>query len=111
MRENKRMINRSIRELDRERASLERQQEKLVKDIKKAAKEGQMVRTFCVPLRAVLVTLSAHQGSVRIMAKDLVRTRQYVTKFYQMRSQLQAVSLKLEVFLTCLFLLVLSLSH
>lgn len=43
MRENKRMINRSIRELDRERANLERQQEKLIKDIKKAAKEGQMV--------------------------------------------------------------------
>jgi charged multivesicular body protein 2A len=43
MRENKRMINRSIRELDRERAGLERQQEKLIKDIKKAAKDGQMV--------------------------------------------------------------------
>ena len=43
MRENKRMINRSIRELDRERTNLERQQEKLIKDIKKAAKDGQMV--------------------------------------------------------------------
>ena len=43
MRENKRMINRSIRELDRERTNLERQQEKLIVDIKKAAKDGQMV--------------------------------------------------------------------
>jgi len=34
---------------------------------------------------------------VKIQAKDLVRTRQYVQKFYQMRSQLQAVQLKLEV--------------
>ena len=37
------------------------------------------------------------QKTVRIMAKDLVRTRQYVTKFYEMRSQLQAISLRLEV--------------
>ena len=35
--------------------------------------------------------------SVRQMATDLVRTRQYITKFYGMRSQLQAVQLKLEV--------------
>lgn len=31
------------------------------------------------------------------MAKDLVRSRAYITKFYTMRSQLQAVSLRLEV--------------
>lgn len=30
------------------------------------------------------------------MAKDLVRTRRYVSKFYQMRTQLQAVSLRLQ---------------
>lgn len=30
------------------------------------------------------------------MAKDLVRTRSYITKFYTMRSQLQGVALKLE---------------
>ena len=30
------------------------------------------------------------------MAKDLVRTRRYISKFYQMRTQLQAVSLRLQ---------------
>lgn len=30
------------------------------------------------------------------MAKDLVRTRRYISKFYGMRTQLQAVSLRLQ---------------
>ena len=38
LRENKRMINRAIRELDRERASLEREEKRLISDIKKFAK-------------------------------------------------------------------------
>eukprot|EP00743_Colponemidia_sp_Colp-15_P003292 GILK01003554.1.p1 GENE.GILK01003554.1~~GILK01003554.1.p1 ORF type:complete len:228 (+),score=47.47 GILK01003554.1:66-686(+) len=77
MRANKRMIDRSIRELDRERTSLQNQEKKLIADIKKTAKAGQM-------------------GAVTVMAKDLVRTRRFVTKFYEMRSQLQAVSLRLQ---------------
>lgn len=56
MRENKRMITRAIRELDRERVNLERNEKKLIMDIKKYAKENQM-------------------GAVKTMAKDLVRTR------------------------------------
>ena len=44
MRENKRTITRAIRELDRERTNLQNQEKKLVLDIKKMAKEGQMVR-------------------------------------------------------------------
>ena len=35
-------------------------------------------------------------GAVKIMAKDLVRTRNYVTKFIELRSHLQAVSMKLQ---------------
>lgn len=31
------------------------------------------------------------------MAKDLVRTRKYIQKFYQMKAQLQAVGLKIQV--------------
>jgi charged multivesicular body protein 2A len=31
------------------------------------------------------------------MAKDLVRTRNNVTKFYKMRTELQAVSLRIQV--------------
>lgn len=30
------------------------------------------------------------------MAKDLVRTRRHITKFYQMKTHLQGVSLKLQ---------------
>jgi len=46
-------------------------------DIKKSAKAGQM-------------------NACKIMAKDLVRTRRYVQKFYQMRTQLQAVGLRIQ---------------
>ena len=50
LRENKRMINRAVRELDREKTGLEREEKRLAIEIKKAAKEGQM-------------------GAVKIMAK------------------------------------------
>lgn len=30
------------------------------------------------------------------MAKDLVRTRRYIQKFYQMRTQLQAIGLRIQ---------------
>ena len=35
-------------------------------------------------------------GPVKIMAKDLVRTRTYITKFIELRSHLNAVALKLQ---------------
>ena len=66
-----------IRELDRERTGLERQEKKLVVDIKKMAKSGQM-------------------EAVKIMAKDLVRTRNFVKKFILMRANIQAISLKVQ---------------
>jgi len=42
MRENKRMVTRAIRELDREKAGLEREEKRLTMEIKKAARENQM---------------------------------------------------------------------
>jgi charged multivesicular body protein 2A len=36
------------------------------------------------------------QAAAKIMAKDLVRTRRHITKFYQMKTHLQGVSLKLQ---------------
>ena len=42
MRENKRMITRAIRELDREKQGLEREEQRLTIEIKKAARENQM---------------------------------------------------------------------
>jgi len=77
LRENKRMIIRAIRELDREKRTLEKEEQRLTIEIKKMAKENQM-------------------KAVKIMAKDLVRTRQYITKFIEMRSHLQGCALKLQ---------------
>jgi charged multivesicular body protein 2A len=58
LRKHQRALEKTQRELDRERVKLENQEKKLVADIKKSAKAGQM-------------------GPLRIQAKDLVRTRRY----------------------------------
>eukprot|EP01023_Acetabularia_acetabulum_P037252 TRINITY_DN3529_c0_g1_i7.p1 TRINITY_DN3529_c0_g1~~TRINITY_DN3529_c0_g1_i7.p1 ORF type:complete len:239 (-),score=70.83 TRINITY_DN3529_c0_g1_i7:809-1525(-) len=76
LRENKRMLDKAIRELDRERVGLQNQEKKLVSEIKTAARQGQM-------------------GAVQVMAKSLVRNRHAVTKMYGLKSQLQAVSLRM----------------
>ena len=77
MRAHKRQITRAVRELDRERSKLQLQEKKLITEIKKLARQGQ-------------------EGSVRILARDLVRVRSNVTKFYNMKSQLQAVEMRLQ---------------
>eukprot|EP00501_MAST-03F_sp_TOSAG23-6_P001213 GSMAST32.ASY1.ANO1.1257.1 assembled CDS len=77
LRENKRMIKRSQRDMTRERRSLEKQEKQLIQDIKKNAKANQI-------------------SAVKIMARDLVRTRNFIEKFIKMESQLAGVSLKLE---------------
>ncbi|KAL3744692.1 hypothetical protein ACJRO7_013891 [Eucalyptus globulus] len=77
LRENKRMLDKSIREIDRERQGLQTQEKKLIVEIKKNAKQGQM-------------------GAVKLMAKDLIRTRHQIDKFYKLKSQLQGVSLRIQ---------------
>ncbi|ODQ64489.1 Snf7-domain-containing protein [Nadsonia fulvescens var. elongata DSM 6958] len=77
LRKQQRALERTQRELDRERTKLESQEKKLILDIKKSAKQGQM-------------------GACKVMAKDLVRTRNYIQKFYVMKTQLQAVSLRMQ---------------
>ncbi|KAL9224228.1 hypothetical protein vseg_000288 [Gypsophila vaccaria] len=77
LRENKRMLDKSIREIERERQGLQTQEKKLITEIKKSAKQGQM-------------------GAVRVMAKDLIRTRHQIDKFYKLKSQLQGVSLRIQ---------------
>lgn len=42
LRENKRTITRAVRDIDREKTNLEKQEKKLVGEIKKNAKAGQM---------------------------------------------------------------------
>ncbi|KAL5160614.1 Vacuolar protein sorting-associated protein 2 1 [Glycine soja] len=77
LRENKRMLDKSNREIERERLGLQNQEKKLIVEIKKNAKQAQM-------------------GAVRVMAKDLIRTRHQIEKFYKLKSQLQGVSLRIQ---------------
>lgn len=42
LRENKRTITRAVRDIDREKSNLEKQEKKLIGEIKKNAKAGQM---------------------------------------------------------------------
>merc|ERR1711953_470829 len=76
MRENQRLLQRAMRDLDRERANMEKQEKVIIADIKKMAKKNEM-------------------GTVKIMAKDLVRTRNTCKKFMVMRANIQGVSLKM----------------
>lgn len=55
---------------------MEAQENKLKGQIKKTAKEGQL-------------------EAARMLAKDLVRTRANITRMYQMRTQMQSVSMQL----------------
>ncbi|KAL3148742.1 hypothetical protein ABBQ38_014153 [Trebouxia sp. C0009 RCD-2024] len=71
------MLDKAIRELDRERMALQNQEKKVIAEIKKTAKQGQM-------------------DAVKVMAKSLVRNRHAVTKMYALKSQLQAVSLRIQ---------------
>lgn len=59
-----------MRDLDREKMKMEQQEKKVIADIKKLAKENQM-------------------DAVKIMAKDLVRTRRQVRKFMLMKANIQ----------------------
>lgn len=81
LRKNQRMLDKAIRELDQIRVKLEKQEKTLVGQIKQSAQKGQM-------------------GACKIQAKDLVRTRRYIEKFYSMRSQLQKISLRLQTYRT-----------
>lgn len=77
LRQNQRALNKAMRELDRERARMETNEKKIIADIKKMAKQGQM-------------------DAVKVMAKDLVRQRRYIKKFIMMKANIQAVSLKIQ---------------
>ncbi|CAG5090346.1 Oidioi.mRNA.OKI2018_I69.PAR.g12566.t1.cds [Oikopleura dioica] len=76
LRENQRLLQRAMRDLDRERMNMEKQEKQIIADIKKMAKKNEM-------------------ATVKIMAKDLVRTRNTCKKFMLMRANIQAVSLKI----------------
>ena len=75
-RENQRLVNKAIRELDREIKNLEREQKKFETEIKKAAKKNEI-------------------KAARLIAKDIVRCRANISRFMEMRSTLNGVSMKL----------------
>jgi len=77
LRTNKRMINRAVREMDREREKLCREEQRITSEIKAQAKKN-------------------NTTTVRLMAKDLVRTRKHINKFIAMRSHLQGVNLRMQ---------------
>lgn len=77
LKEHQRALRRVVRELDRERTKLEQQEKKVIVDIKNSAKAGQM-------------------AAAKIQAKDLVRTRGHIKKMILMKTQVQAVSLKIQ---------------
>lgn len=62
--------------MERERIQLSKQETTLKAQIKKTAKEGQV-------------------DAARMLARDLVRTRAHITRMYQMRTQMQSVSMQL----------------
>jgi len=51
LRQNQRALNKAMRDLDRERQHMEQQEKKIIADIKKMAKQGQMV-LVCVLLHS-----------------------------------------------------------
>lgn len=51
LRQNQRALTKAMRDLDRERAKMEQQEKKVIADIKKMAKQGQMVNTCTMKYR------------------------------------------------------------
>ncbi|VDP95837.1 unnamed protein product, partial [Echinostoma caproni] len=77
LRANKRAINRAVRELETEKRRLEQDKNKITLEIKKLAKQGEM-------------------DAVRILAKQIVRNNNYIRRFTLMKTNLEAVGLKLQ---------------
>ena len=112
LRKHQRALEKTQRELDRERVKLENQEKKLVQDIKKSAKNGQMgackiqakdlVRTrrynflpeFMSSERILVERLGPGIYCRRPYAKFIYS--RYIQKFYSMRTQLQAISLRIQ---------------
>lgn len=77
MRKYKRSLDRTCRELDRERAKLTNQEKKIQMEMKQMARKGET-------------------DALRIIARDLVRTRKNGQKMYLMRTQIQGISLHIQ---------------
>ena len=74
--QNKRAIQKTIRQIERERTKLQNQEAKTLKQIKDLATKNQ-------------------HGPAKIMSKDLVRSRQQVNMYYTFASQLRVIETQL----------------
>ncbi|ODQ82855.1 hypothetical protein BABINDRAFT_159352 [Babjeviella inositovora NRRL Y-12698] len=77
LRKNQRSLDKAQRELQREITKLQQQGKGLQTAIKKSVKLGE-------------------PGTAKIQAKDLIRTNRQVTKFMQLKTQLQTISLRIQ---------------
>lgn len=77
LRDNRRALNATVREMERERLKLERQEKDLIQKMKKMVKESQL-------------------NAALIMAKDVVRTRANIKRFHEMAAQITAIGLRLQ---------------
>ncbi len=84
-REAKREISHGQRDLEREKMSLERQENQIILDIKKAAKNG-------------------NQSGAKILAKQLVQIRAQKEKVTMMKMHLGSVGMQSTVRVTCLYI-------
>ncbi|CAG8611337.1 7764_t:CDS:2 [Racocetra fulgida] len=89
LRQHQRALQKAQREMDREKAKLDLAEKKLIADIKKSAKANQV----CEYLTEISYYNKAYSFDYVL---DLVRTRRYSQKFQAMKTQLQAVSLRIQ---------------
>ena len=66
-RENKRIVDRAVRQIERERMKLDTNEKKVLEEIKKLAKKNQ-------------------HGPAKALSKDLIRTRNQISQYYIMSS-------------------------
>lgn len=77
LRENERLIRRAINDLDKEIRNLEKEQSKIVADIKRNAKAGQ-------------------PAAAKSLAKGYVRSKNYIARFIMMKTQLKGIALQMQ---------------
>ena len=77
IREQKRVNNRSIRDLDRELNRLKREQKKAENEMRRLARQGQ-------------------NEAVKHLAKDIVRMKQTETKFIKLKAELRSLSAQMD---------------
>lgn len=100
------MLWASQREMDRELRTLEREEQKLIADIKKAAKDGNQVcmrriwlsyRVCVIPRVCSLLSLPCKQKVMKILAGNLVQLRSQRDRTIGMKANLTATGYRTSV--------------